>query len=135
MDAAFKFNRYEMCMIFMGFSSLAGRYHPVVYGVERTENQAAYSAVFKAARSTVFMLLKHLKDCRQCELCDRIQAIKAQQKMIDFLASDQRKKMNKLVMNKFIGDCQDMAGNFVRETLKLSYGLCADHATAIARKR
>ena len=39
MDAAFKLNRYRMCMYFMGHGSLGGRYNQWLYFVGSVENR------------------------------------------------------------------------------------------------
>ena len=49
MDDVFKFNCYQMCMYFMGFRSLGGRYNFWVYSLGSVENRLGYEAAVDGA--------------------------------------------------------------------------------------
>ena len=135
MDAAFKLNRYQMCMYFMGFGSLGGHYNNWIYSIGSVEDESGYTAAFNAGKSAVIMALNNVRDCKSCEFCDHIREIKAEPKMIDFIKSADCKTMQRIPIDKAKGDNQDKSGNFVKNVLRLSYESCAAHAGPIAYKK
>ena len=137
MDAAFKLNRFKMCMYFMGFGELCGRYHQWIYSVGSTENRRGYAAAYKARVSSLLMLLNNVKPCRpdkSCELCEVLKKIKAMPAMTTFLSGALCKIERRLIVNHASGDNQDKSGQFVRDELKLPYDTCGAHAGPIMEK-
>ena len=121
-----------MCAGVMGFGSLDGIYNHMVGALDSKENETAYT--FIAAQRALLMFMNNLRLCNEpdCEVCPDIRIIKAEPKMIQYLASKQCRVDGRIVVDKANGDNQDMTANFARRELRLSYEQCCAHLTRIA---
>ena len=137
MDTTYKINRFHMCAVVMGFGSLGGIYNHMVGALASNENEAAYTETFVAAQRALLMFMNNLRLCNEpgCEVCPDIRVIKAEPKMIQYLASRQCRLEGRIVVDKANGDNQDMGANFARRELRISYEQCCAHLTRIAFKK
>ena len=101
MDAAFiKLNLYQMCIYFMGFGSLGGRYNQWLYSFGSLVNTISYGTSYMTGARSLLVLLNNVKPSGKCEFCDHVQKMKAEPFHEAFLNTEMCKLSREIIQSR-----------------------------------